>query len=371
MTRMLRRRRRTSNGVEIVGITRFLPVLVALAVVVAACTSTPERTPVPVAEPTVEPDAPAEVVVAPTPSVTPTSIPTLTDADLASITTVDATVAVTDAAGNQVAIHSLRHLDADLLVRPEDQVRIGPAVALDISMCRSGEFATAEAVSIEFAAVVESSEPLTSVAPIAGPVPVIAPPFDLPEPGACARGWLAVRTGVDLASVGRYVLAVARDEGTERHVYQWAGLPTDAPIDPTGQLFRRGELVTFNEGPLVGTTVELAGWAELIGAESPAGTRQVGVAVEVCPATEDWPEFGLFVEGWNLVPVADPADRLGADPLAPLTGACFADWLEFAVPLGQRPSGLSVSDGIDPRNGAAAWTLDGAAINPPAPDPAG
>lgn len=311
---------------------------------------------------------PETVVVTPPPTVTSVPIPTLADDDTDSITTVEAGSLVTDAAGNQVAVHAVRALPAELLVRPEDQVRIGQAAAIDISMCRAATFATADAVSVEFAVVDADDTPLSIVGSLPGTVPLIAPAFALPEPGACARGWLAVRVDTSDAAVGRYVMGTDGEAGIERHVYQWTDLLADADLDAGEQLFVRGETVTFNDGPLIGTTVELQGWAELIGAESPAGTRQVGVRVEVCAATEDWPEFGLAVNGWNLVAVADPADRLGADPLAPLTGNCFEDWVEFAVPLGQRPTGFSVSDGIDPVDGFAAWSLVGAAIDAPTID---
>ncbi len=296
-----------------------------------------------------------------------TSRPELTLADDAvdSVTTVAAGSSVTDAAGNQVAVHAVRLLPQELLVRPEDQVRIGQVAAIDISMCRAGAFATGDAVSVEFAVVDREDRPLTALDPLAGALPLIAPGFAVPEAGTCARGWLGVRIEAATGQVGRYVLAVAGDDGVERHVYQWSGIPADGDIDPAGQLFERGETVTFNDGPLVGTTIRFQGWAELLDAQSPAGTRQVGVLTEVCAATEDWPEFGLGVEGWNLVPVGDPADRLGADPLAPLSGSCFEGWLEFAVPFGQQPTGFTASDGIDRVDGVAAWTLDGAAIEGP------
>ncbi len=339
-------------------------VLGLVLVAAAGCSSTPQRIPVPVTEPTVDQNSAETTVVTPPPSVTSAPVPTLDDDPTASVTTMEAGSIVTDAAGNQVAVHAVRALPADLLVRPEDQLRIGQAAAMDISMCRSGALATGDAVSIEFAVVEADNAPLTSLDPLPGTVPLVAPGFDLPEPGACSRGWLAVHVDSADGDVGRYVLVLSGDDGIERHVYQWAEL-VDGDIDPAEQLFERGETVTFNQGPLIGTAIELQGWAELIGAQSPAGTRQVGVLVEVCTATEDWPEFGLAVDGWNLVTVADPSDRLGADPLAPLTGSCFEDWVEFAVPFGQRPTGFTASDGIDRIDGVAAWTLERAAIDAP------
>ena len=322
----------------------------------------------PVTEPTVDSGVTKTPVVTPPPTVTSAPIPTLADDATDSVTNVDPGTLVTDAAGNQVAVHSIRPLPQDLLVRPEDQIRIGRVSALDISMCRAGTFATADATSVEFAVADDVSSPLSNLEPLPGTEPLVSPGFAIPEPGECARGWLAVRVANLDGRVGRYVITVASDEGAELHVYQWSELAVDGDLDAGEQLFERGETVTFNDGALVGTTVHLQGWAELIGAQSPAGTRQVGVLVEVCPATEDWPEFTLAVDGWNLVPVADPGDRLGADPLAPLSGSCFEDWVEFAVPFGQRPTGFSVSDGIDRLDGFAAWTLDGAAIDPPAID---
>lgn len=357
-----------SSGLQSAGISRVLPVLGLVLALSVACTSAPQRVPVPAAEPTADTTGTEVAVVTPSPTVTSTPIPTLADDETASVTNVSAGALVTDAAGNQIAVHAVRELPPDLLVRPEDQVRIGQASAIDISMCRAGAFATADAVSVEFAVVAAGDTPLTSIAPLPGAIPLVAPGFALPDPGGCARGWLAVHVDSQAADIGRYVMAVATDEGTERHVYQWSGLAVDAEIDPGGQLFERGEIVTFNDGPLIGTTIELQGWAELIGAASPADTRQVGVRVEVCTATEDWPEFGLAVDGWNLVDVADPGDRLGADPLAPLSGNCFDGWLEFAVPFGQRPTGFSASDGIDRLDGFAAWTLAGAAIDTPPVD---
>lgn len=354
------------RGLKSVGNMGLWAALACMLVLVAGCSSGPQRIPVPVAEPTVDPAGVENAVVTPSPTVNPTPVPTLDDDPIDSVTTVEAGSVVTDAAGNQIAVHAVRTLPPELLVRPEDQVRIGEAAAMDVSMCRSGALATADAASIEFAVVDADDAPLTSLDPLPGAIPLVAPGFDLPQPGACSRGWIAVHVASDTGDVGRYVIVVDGDgdDGTERHVYQWSEL-AEGDLDPAEQLFERGETVTFNKGPLVGTTVVFRGWAELIGAQSPAGTRQVGVLLEVCTATEDWPEFGLGVDGWNLITVADPSDRLGADPLAPLSGGCYEDWVEFAVPFGQRPTGFTASDGIDRVDGVAAWTLERAAIDAP------
>lgn len=367
---MLRSRRpgRPGQTVESAVFARVFAAFVAVVALGAACSSTPERVPVPLTAPTTAPDTTETVVATPPPSVTIPPTPTLADDLVASVTTVDAGSLITDPAGNQIAVHAVRELPQALLVRPEDQLRIGQAAAIDISMCRAGAFAPADAASVEFAVVDTVERPLTNLDPLPGAVPLVAPGFAVPEPGTCSRGWLAVHVDTQGAQVGRYVIAVGGDDGIERHVYQWSDLSNDSELDPADQLFGRGETVTFNDGSLVGTTVRLLGWAELLDAESPAGTRQVGVLAEVCPATEDWPEFGLGVDGWNLVQVADAGDRLGADPLAPLTGSCFEDWIEFAVPFGQRPTGFTVSDGVDRLDGFAAWTLEGAAIDAPTLD---
>lgn len=356
------------------GFLRISGLILVAALGLSACSGTPVREPVPQAAPTAEPTRSVVAVATPPPTVAPTPTPSLEDDDLASITTLEAGEQVVDAAGDLLAVHALRRAPqalGDGLAGNADTI-----AALDVSMCAAGEFAESQAGSIEFQLVADARTRLGSSPAIDLGHAVIAPAFAIPDPGECRRGWLAVSDpapaaagdGVDAeVGVGRYVLARLGTSGLERHVYQWQVPDADLSTlqSAAEDAFRIGQVVTFNEGPLVGTTVEFDGWAELIDEPAPDGRRLVGVAVEVCTATEDWPEFGITIDGWNLTGPLDPGDRLGADPLDPLSGKCFADWVEFAVPLGQVPSGFFVSDGVDPVNGFAQWTFEGAAINPP------
>lgn len=352
--------------------------LALIAAVAVGCSSTPEREPV--AQPTPEPTATTEevAVVEQPPTVVPTAIPTLDDDLPGSVTNSAAGTRIEDVAGNLVAIHGLQRRPegledlemGDLFGRTETVLSEVPIGLLDISWCSPGEFAGGEQV-LAIAVAVEPSidVPIGTSSARSFDHALVDPQFEVPMPGTCSRGWLPVsldRSGE--APIARYVLEATGEDGPVKHVYQWR-LTGPAPLQvggPPESDFGPGQVVSFSEGPLADTTVTYRGWAEVVGAESPLPeTRVVGVLVEVCPATEDWPEIGLGIEGWNLLGPIDPADRLGADPLAPLSGSCFEDWAEFAVPFGLRPSAFFVSDGIDPVDGFASWPLDGTAIAPP------
>jgi len=124
--------------------------------------------------------------------------------------------------------------------------------------------------------------------------------------------------------------------------------------------------VTFNDGTLEGTTVVVDGWAEFIGVESSIeGARVVGVSVSYCPATGRLPEFGLAVDGWNLVAPLAESDLLGGRTADDVTTECFEGWLEFDVPYGGIPTAFFASDGVNVTTGYAEWSLADGAL--PAP----
>ena len=367
--------RRPGWGTKIV-----LPMLISA--MLFACTSDPE--PERTSEPTVEPTVASTVepVVEPSPTVVSTPEPTLADDEPAQVTTVEAGTTIEDPAGNLIAVHgvgtvpdavlSLRSLelfgDAEELLDPS-------LVFIDVSWCSAGmldDSATPPVASVDLSLVAAPDVPLGDPGLLAFRQPLRSPGFVIADPGACSRGWAAVAVpgGDGDPSTARYVYTDPLSSTYEAHVFQWElPAPVELGADPVAggpEVFRAGQVVTFNEGSLRGTTVTLRGWAELIGVDSPvAETRVVGVLVEVCPANEDWPELGLAIDGWNVVEPLDPADRLGADPFAPLSGNCFEDWAEFGLPFGLAPSGFFVGDGAEPDVGFAIWTLEGAAIAPP------
>lgn len=384
--------RSARRGPENAGILNVLLVFVllvfALVLVAAGCSNPPERVPVAQADPSETATAEQETVAAQPPTVVPTALPVIEDqlasAAIASLTTLQAGEQAVDESGNLITIHGLRRLpgslgalrDQDLFADTEALVAsTQELVLLDIAMCAAGEFSQEQSGSVEFLAAANAGELLDEAANLFTTHALAAPGFVFPAPGSCSRGWVPVDLAAPLAGgatdpVGRYVLTVdsVAGPGLETHVYQWpvASADSEAETDsPADAGFERGQIVTFNEGPLVGTTINFQGWAELIDAPAPLGNRLVGALLEICPATEDWPELGVSVEGWNLFGPADPADRLGADPLAAMSGSCFEDWAEFAVPLGAAPTGFFVSDGVDPVNGFAHWTFEGAAIQGP------
>lgn len=364
------------QGAENAGFARYLLGFVLAVLILGSCSNPPERVPVAQPDPTETGDTAESNVVTPPPTAVATVEPTIDDQvstqAIASLTTLKPGEQVIDQSGNLVTVHGLRRFPAaldgagafDLFADTEVLVSsTNELVMLDVAMCTAGEFSEEPAGSVEFLAAPDANAVLDEAANLFTTHALIAPGFAFPEPGSCSRGWVPVDlTDADADDpVGRYVLAVAGGAGAglDKHVYQW---PVDSAEGEAASGFERGHVVTFNDGPLTGTTVTFGGWAELIDAEAPAGTRLVGTKLTVCPATEDWPEFGISVDEWNLFGPVDPADRLGADPFAPISGSCFDDWAEFAVPFGAAPTGFFVSDGIDPVNGFAQWTFAGAAI---------
>lgn len=355
-----------------------IAVLTALTVLLSAC-SQPSATENPIAtEPSSTAENDNEVVVEPSPTVvtTPTAAPTpeptpsIADAELADVIELSAGERVIDASGNAVAVHSVTRLPLELVgsqvpvFDDRGDILTGDLAALDISWCSGTD---PGAGTVEFDLVDDLEQALTNAPGLDAAFAPVAPGFALPDAGDCIRGWLAVSASSPASNVARYLRSATDQDGsTERVLFQWT---VDVTEPDTDDALVIGQTVTFNNGPLIGTSVELLGWSELLDAESPvAGARLVAVRLQVCTETEDWPEFGLSVEGWNLIAPVDPRDRLGADPLAALTGVCTEGWLEFAAPLGTAPSGFFISDGRDPIDGFALFSLAGAAVAPPDAD---
>ena len=310
----------------------------------------------------------------------------LAESDFASVVSLRAGEPVEDVAGDVLTAYGVHRLPDDLLDQLQGRDLFGNAEAafetelqpaiVDLGMCAAGGVADASAVEFslfgnDFDEYVERPTVFINHA-------IAHPPFVLPDPGECSRGWLLVLRESQSPRAVRYLVSKRGDDGAvERHLYQWSVPFTEVLGDasPAAEIeaepsasdrFFIGQVVTFNEGPLARTTVTFNGWAEVAGGDTTEpDTRLVAVLAEVCTATEDWPEFGLGIDGWNLLAPIDPADRLGADAFSPLTGNCFEDWIEFGVPFGATPSSFFVADGVDPVNGYAEWTLSDAAIAPP------
>lgn len=255
-------------------------------------------------------------------------------------------------------------------------------VALDIGMCAAGiglsDTAPAGFGTVEFFVHDSPTAPLSND-PIVDRSMVIAHPvagsgFEFPAQSSCARGWLPVVRASDRSpTVARYVLTnrTSSTAPIERHVYQWevdaVGRDLTDSTAASEVVFAAGQTVTFNEGPLAETTVVVDGWAELVGQQAAlGGTRLVAVSLSFCPSGDRLPEFGLAVDGWNLIAPERGSDLLGAQTAGEPTQSCFDGWLRFAVPFGAVPTGFFASDGLNADTGYAFWTLDGAAL--PAPE---
>lgn len=263
-------------------------------------------------------------------------------------------------------------------------------VALDIGMCAAGiglddsavGFGTAEFFVHETAEAPLSSEPTTNRALVTNP-PIAGSGFDFPAQASCARGLLpVVRTRDGSPTVARYVLTnrTSSTAPIERHVYQWqldpaagsgpsavaTGSADDSADDSAEEPFSIGQTVTFNDGPASDTTVVVEGWAELVGQQaSIEGTRPVGVLLSFCPSSAQLVDFGLAVDGWNLLAPDLGENGFGAFVAGDPAGSCFDGWLRFAVPFGAVPTGFFTSDGDAAETGYAFWSLDGAALLPP------
>lgn len=313
----------------------------------------------------------------------PTAAPQLADF-VDGVETLEAGEQVQDAQGNLVSVYGVRawpdsfeqlsdeaqaafSFPSDVAALRDPATRL---VGLDVGMCAAGVasqgFATAEFYVHDDATELLSTDPVLD-REVFAETPVASPGFSVPAPGTCRRGWLPVlRSDDGLPAVARYVL-VSRQSATaepEQWVYQWQIDSTDT-IE-ADDFFGVGQTVTFNDGRLDGTTVKVDGWAELVDVASPVdGTRRVAVSLNYCPRSTTLPTFGLAVDEWNLVEpdVGDPL--LGAALETDPTGRCYTGWLQFAVPFGGVPTGFFVSDGSDPINGFAQWSLEGAALAAP------
>jgi len=320
---------------------------------------------------------------------TPTTVrePVLQDQDVASVVDLSSGEQTADVQGNLIAVYgsyawsdAFDELSADAqtsfpffgdvdeLADPSRDL-----VVLDVGMCSAGidaaGFGTAEFFVHRSNTDVLSTD-LVNDRGVLARHPVLQPGFRFPGAAQCTRGWLPVLwTGGEPPAIARYVLTTreSADAAIEQHVYQWDLEPIQAsPPQPEDEPFLAGQTVTFNAGPLRETTVTVNGWAELVGVDSPVdGTRLVAVSLAYCPSSLDTPDFGLSVDGWNIVgPVGEPGS-LGADSAADPTQQCFDGWLEFVVPFGGVPTGFFASDGVDSSTGYAEWSLVGAAL--PAP----
>jgi len=342
-------------------------------------------------------DAPSDAAEAAseTPDPTATAVPpTLADADLASVTDLGVGVQVQDEQGNLIAIYGFAEWpqpfadlsnetqaefpffgDVEALVDPVTELMV-----LDVGICSAGidasAFGTAEFFVHGAPDEVLSEDPVLDRGVLASH-PVVQPGFDFPSAAECARGWLPVLwSSPEPPATARYVLTTRASASAdiERHVYQWdiGGEVLNAPaevaddVDLSDELFSPGQTVTFNQGPLAETTVVVDGWSELVGAESGVdGTRLVAVSLTFCPSSVRLPEFGLAVDGWNLLAPRTGSDLLGARAAGDPSQNCFDGWLEFEVPYGGVPTGFFASDGASATLGYAEWTLDGAALAPP------
>lgn len=320
--------------------------------------------------------------------------PTLSDEDVASVTSLEAGSQVEDAQGNLIVIYGVAEWpqtfdalsdtsQADFPFFGDVEDAADPTselVVLDVGMCAAGinarGFGTAEFFVQESPTDALSTDPVLGRGVLALH-PVVRPGFGFPAPAECTRGWLPVLWGGQQApEVARYVLATRESASAEveRHVYQWeldvlssdTNTETDSSdTELAGELFTAGQTVTFNEGLLDDTTIVVDGWSELVGAASPIdGTRLVAVSLDFCPASQRMPQFGLGADGWNVIAPVD-GDLFGATGAEDPTTSCFAGRLEFAVPFGAVPTAFFASDGANAVDGYAEWSLVNAAI--PAP----
>lgn len=360
--------------------------LVLLALIAVGCTGSDDPGPAspappavaslePTTEPTAQPGDPEPTVNA--------APQTIDSQGFELVVALEAGTPVEDELGNLVTVHGLTIWPdsfADIGPFERDDVELfgglerewqdpGGLVALDIAVCAAGQEQQASAPLVDFFAATRTDAPVVdddSTGAAAGRHPIISPGFTFPPPGDCARGWLPVGwSGEAEPTVARYLLTSAESGGAPRFLYQWDVTPSEPAASE--QLFQVGEQVTFNDGPLADTTVSVAGWAELVGVESPVpGTRLVAVSLEICSAGPAPIAFGLAIDGWNLAePVEGAAIPSPIDADGSTDGECRTGWLGFAVPLGGRPTGFFVTDQRDPLVGFAAWSLAGAALPVP------
>jgi len=355
----------------------------------AATSEAPETTQTPtVAEP---PDVTSE----PEPTPTATPAPTLADNDVSSVNTVQAGAQIEDSQGNVVAVYGVQQwpepFEALSDAVQEQFAFFGQAAvlndptrnifALDVGMCSAGIDAAGEGTA-EFFLQASPDDALSTVLDgnreLGLQHPIQQPAFQLPSTAECSRGWLPMMwSGDDAPELARYVLAFRPEGGSiERHVYQWQidrgtrseSVEDEQADDRTADVeqFAAGQTVTFNQGELSGTTVRVDGWAELVGVASMFdGTRQVAVSVQLCPVADGVPDFGLGVDGWNMIAPTDDGSLLGPQDETAPAPECYEDWLEFSVPFGAEPTSFFASDGERVDIGYAEWSLQRAAL--PAP----
>lgn len=319
----------------------------------------------------------------------------LADDDPASVETVAAGDTITDAAGNLVVVHGAAMWPTAFDTMSEQAREQFPflpdvagslggdeqLIALDVSMCAAGIDATG-AGTAAFTVHKSKDEPLSDASSLSlssADYPIATPVFLLPGSAECARGWQTLVLDREAegaqANVARYVLSSRNGASIEQHVYQWeldeldsveplvsTASESSAYPQPFGVTARRGQTVTFRQGPLASGTVELNGWAELVGVDSPiADTRQIAVsftpcAIEAEPAQAATIVIGLGIDGWQVVA-----------PLAaiPELDSCEEVWVDFAIPYQAQPTSFFLADGTGASSGYAQWSLQGAAIAAP------
>lgn len=376
------------------GFARRIGVLMIVALALAGCSDAAEDAE---QEPTASSDTTQATVEPSTPPVESDSSPTpepaqpssdtestLTEEQLAGMFELEVGEQIEDEQGNLVAIYGVLpwpqayetlepfdRADIELFGGIESEwVDAGALAALDIGICAPGVTPQGEGGSAEFFVSAHADAPLPVDRSGSGASnsrhPVVEPGLVFPEAAECSRGWLPVAwEGGESPVIARYLLSVRAPGGSDldRYLYQWQVTPSVASDVGT---FGPGEVVSFHEGDLAGTTITMDGWAEFVGSESSVpGTRIVGVSLEVCPASTRWPQFGVAVDGWNLTAQLVPGDQLGAEAEDVATQTCHDGWLEFAVPLGGVPTGFFAADGADPVAGFASWSFAGAALPPP------
>ena len=320
----------------------------------------------------------------------PTAVPApaLADEDVTSVVEVAVGDQIEDAQGNLIAIYAgvaWPQAFDDLTDAAQAQFpffadvndAIGaPLIVLDVGMCAAGldasGFGTAEFFVHDSADDVLSIDPVSDRGVLVRH-PVVQPGFQFPAVAECHRGWLPVLwSGQEVPTIARYVVTTraSADAEIERHVYQWdiEGEFSEPAIalNDEATSFDMGQTITFNEGRLAETTIVVDGWTELVGKQSQiAGTRVVAVSLTYCPSSLRLPEFGLAVDGWNLVAAQARDDLLGALSAGDPSQNCFDGWLEFVVPHGGVPTGFFASDGVNAVTGYAEWSLADAALPTP------
>lgn len=283
------------------------------------------------------------------------------------------------------------HLFGPVGERPSDDMAL---VAIDIEVCASGEQPPdVELFSPRLHLVDDNDDSRFDVdgdpAAALVPVAVIQPAFRWPSAGTCARGWQVLRWSgsPDEAAALNYV-AVSRDPETfgERYVYQWT-LDTLVDADQVSlrDNFPPDLKVAFPSGPLGGWGVTVRGW-RMVGdtADLPVpsvsfdrpflqpddGWDLVAALVEVCGGPEGhFPEFGLQVDDWNLLPRFTGGEPWGPGYVtirSPLPGDCTTGWIPFEIPAGTEPSGVFATDTDDADAIVLAWSVDDEQLPAPA-----